>query len=157
MKKVSKLLFLLFFSLFGNCFSQSFEEKLLGKWKLTKDEGFEFFMNTPEAINSSKEEVETFVDWIEKVHDQTFMNFFSLDSMSSTIVDGKKIIQEKSLWNFRYADSVVTWQIRFHPKVLQVKVVKLTENELILVYLDADQKPVRFRNSYQKIKEDKEN
>ncbi len=157
MKKVFKLLFLLFFTLFTNGFSQSFEERLLGKWKLTKDEGFEFFMNTPEANNASKEEVETYVDWIEKVHEQTFMNFYSLDSMTSTIVDGKKIIQEISLWDFRMADSVVTWQIRFAPKVLQAKVVKLTENELILIYLDREQNLGVFRNSYQRIKEDEEN
>jgi len=60
--------------------------------------------------------MDKFYDLIKRLHNQTFKNFYSKDSMTSTILDRKGIIQEKSVWNIRQADSVLTWNIRF-PKI----------------------------------------
>jgi hypothetical protein len=124
---------------------------LLGKWKLTKDEDFEFFINAPESQNQPTDQQETFYDLVEKFHEQSYKNFFSLDVMTSTVLDGKNIIQEKSIWNVREADSVITWTSQFQPKVLQAKIIKLTENELILTYLLQDQTLGRFKTHYEKV------
>ncbi len=131
--------------------AQSLQEQLLGKWKQTKDEGYEFFINTPEAQNGPKEEMDKFYDLIKKYHDQSFKNFFSKDSMTSTIIDRTEIIQEKSVWNIREADSVITWNIRFAPKVLQAKVVKITDQKLILIYLNRDLTLGPFKTHYTKV------
>jgi hypothetical protein len=131
--------------------AQSLQEQLLGKWKQTKDEGYEFFINTPEAQNGPKEEMDKFYDLMKKYQDQSFKNFYSKDSMTSTIVDRTEIIQEKSVWNIREAGSVITWNIRFAPKVLQAKIVKITDQELILIYLNGDRTLGRFKTYYTKV------
>ena len=142
----------LFFIIFDSC-SQSLESKLLGNWKLTKDEGYEFFINSPEAQNRPSDQMESFFELMEKYHEQSNKNFFSLDSMSSTILDGKNVIQEKSVWNVRQADSVITWTSKFDPKVLQAKILKLTDNELILVYLIQGQTLGKFKTHYRKVED----
>tara|TARA_R110002020_G_scaffold194450_6_gene395308 strand:- start:2092 stop:2265 length:174 start_codon:yes stop_codon:yes gene_type:complete len=43
------------------------QEKLLGKWRLTKDEGFEFFINSPMAQNMPDDEMEKFYELMEKL------------------------------------------------------------------------------------------
>ncbi len=138
------------FFIFSDTCSQGLDTKLLGKWKLTKDEGFEFFINAPESQNQPADQQEAFFELMERFHDQSFKNFFSLDSMTSTVLDGKNILQEKSIWNVREADSVITWTSQFQPKVLQAKIIKLTENELILTYLLHDQTLGRFKTHYEK-------
>ena len=90
---------------------------------------------------------------IERLHNQTFKNFYSKDSMTSTILDRKEIIQEKSVWNIRQADSNITWNIRFAPKVLQAKVIKITNDELILIYLNGDKTLGYFKNFYRRVDE----
>tara|TARA_R110002020_G_scaffold194450_6_gene395307 strand:- start:1871 stop:2095 length:225 start_codon:yes stop_codon:yes gene_type:complete len=74
--------------------------------------------------------------------------------MTSTIIDRTEIIQEKSVWNLRKADSVITWTSRFAPKVLQAKVFKITDQELILIYLNRDRTPGRFKTFYKKVESD---
>lgn len=142
------------FFIFSDTCSQGLDTKLLGKWKLTKDEGFEFFINAPESQNQPADQQEAFFELMERFHDQSFKNFFSLDSMTSTVLDGKNILQEKSIWNVREADSIITWTSQFQPKVLQAKIIKLTENELILTYLLHDQTLGRFKTHYEKVEEE---
>jgi hypothetical protein len=88
--------------------AQSLQEQLLGKWKQTKDEGYDFFINSPEAQGRRKEELDKFYDLMKKHQDQSFKNFYRKDSMTSTIIDRTEIIQEKSVWDIREADSVIT-------------------------------------------------
>lgn len=142
------------FFIFSDTCSQGLDTKLLGKWKLTKDEGFEFFINAPESQNQPADQQEALFELMERFHNQSFKNFFSLDSMTSTVLDGKNILQEKSIWNVREADSVITWTSQFQPKVLQAKIIKLTENELILTYLLHDQTLGRFKTHYEKVEEE---
>jgi hypothetical protein len=142
------------FFIFSDTCSQGLDTKLLGKWKLTKDEGFEFFINAPESQNQPADQQEAFFELMERFHNQSFKNFFSLDSMTSTVLDGKNILQEKSIWNVREADSIITWTSQFQPKVLQAKIIKLTENELILTYLLHDQTLGRFKTHYEKVEEE---
>ena len=132
--------------------AQELEDRILGKWKLTKDEGYLFFINSPEAQSRPEDEMKKFYDLMENLHDQTYKNFYSKDSMTNTILDRTEIIQEKSIWNIREADSVITWQSKFAPKVLQAKVLKITNEELILVYLNRDQTIGRFKTHYKKVK-----
>lgn len=140
-------------SVFAKTNAQDLQEKLLGKWKLTKDEGYEFFINSLAAQTRPQDEMDKFYDLIERLHNQTFKNFYSKDSMTSTILDRKEIIQEKSVWNIRQADSVITWNIRFAPKVLQAKVIKITNDELILIYLNEDKTLGSFKNFYRRVDE----
>ncbi len=131
--------------------SQSLQEQLLGKWKQTQDEGYDFFINSPEAQSGLKEELDKFYDLMKKHQDQSSKNFYRKDSMTSTIIDRTEIIQEKSVWNIREADSVITWNIRFAPKVLQAKVIKITDQELIFIYLNGDWTLGRFKAYYNKV------
>ncbi|EAZ81166.1 hypothetical protein [Algoriphagus machipongonensis] len=150
MKRHTLLLGILIFSSIFTLQAQSLQENLLGKWKLTRDEGFEYVANSPEFMAGPQEEKDKFFDWMEEVHSKSYKNFYSLDSMTSTIVDRKEIIQEKSVWNVRKTDSVITWKIRFAPKVIQAKVIKITDQELILGYLNQDQTLGRFKTFYKK-------
>jgi len=131
--------------------SQSLQEQLLGKWKQTQDEGYDFFINSPEAQSGLKEELDKFYDLMKKHQDQSSKNFYRKDSMTSTIIDRTEIIQEKSVWNIREADSVITWNIRFAPKVLQAKVIKITDQELIFIYLNGGRTLGRFKTYYTKV------
>ena len=131
--------------------SQSLQEQLLGKWKQTQDEGYDFFINSPEAQSGLKEELDKFYDLMKKHQDQSSKNFYRKDSMTSTIIDRTEIIKEKSVWNIREADSVITWNIRFAPKVLHAKVIKITDQELIFIYLNGDWTLGRFKVYYNKV------
>ena len=126
MKRHTLFLSIFILSSFFTIQAQSLQERLLGKWKLTKDEGFEFFINSPTAQNRPDDEMEKFYDLMERFHDQSYKNFYSKDSMTVTIIDRTEIIQEKSVWNLREADSVITWNSTFAPKVLQAKVFRLS-------------------------------
>ena len=151
MKRHTLFLSFFIFSSYFTIQAQSLQESLLGKWKLTKDEGFEFFITSPTAQNRPDDEMEKFYDLMERFHDQTYKNFYSKDSMTSTIIDQTEIVQERSVWNVREADSVITWASKFAPKVLQAKVLKITDQELILIYLTRDQTPGQFKTIYKKV------
>ena len=92
-------------SVFAKTNAQDLQEKLLGKWKLTKDEGYEFFINSLAAQTRPQDEMDKFYYLIERLHNQTFKNFYSKDSMTSTILDRNEIIQEKSaVYEYKKAD-----------------------------------------------------
>ncbi len=148
MKALITTLILLFIS--STSFSQSLENQLLGKWKLTKDEGYEFFINSPEAQMGDAEQLESFMDMMEDYHANNYKNFYSLDSMTSTILDRREVVQEKSHWNVRAEDSVITWTSQFHPKVLQAKIHRINQEELVLIYLTQNQEPGQFQIHYKK-------
>lgn len=154
MKRQTLFLSIFIMSSFFKIQAQSLQESLIGKWKLTKDEGFEFFINSLTALNRPDDEMEKFYDLMERFHDQSYKNFYSKDSMNLTTIDRTEIIQEKSVWNVREADSVITWKSKFAPKVLQAKVIKITDQELILIYLNRDQTPGRFKTFYKKVEVD---
>lgn len=134
-----------------NCFSQTVKEQLLGKWKLNEDEGMEMFLNSSFTKQQPREEYNKTIEWTKQVFDNSYMNFYSLDSMTSTVIDRKEIIQDKSTWEIREADSVITYRIRFTPFIQQSKVLKITEDELILVYYNEKQKTEPFKSTYKKV------
>lgn len=131
--------------------AQNLQDQLLGKWKLTKDEGYLFFINSPTAQSRPEDEMNNFYDLMDRLHDQSYKNFYSRDSMTNTILNRTEIIQEKSIWNIREADSVITWQSKFAPKVLQAKIMKITDKELVLIYLNRGQSLGRFKTHYEKV------
>lgn len=134
-----------------SCFSQSLEEQLLGNWKLQHDEGMETFLNSPMIKQLPREDYLRNLEWTNKVLENSFMNFFSLDSMTSTIIDKREIIQDKSFWDIRKADSVITYRIRFFPYVQQSKVLRLTDKELVLIYFNEKEKAETFKSTYKKV------
>jgi hypothetical protein len=71
--------------------------------------------------------------------------------MTSTVIDRKDIIQDKWVWNIRKADSVITYQIRFPPFIQQSKVIKINENELVLVYINQKQNIQTLKSTYKKL------
>jgi hypothetical protein len=127
------------------------EEKLLGSWKLQKDEGMDMFLNSSFILQQPREEYNKTIEWTNKVKNNSYMNFYSLDSMTSTVIDRKEIIQDKSSWNIRKEDSVITYKIRFTPFIQQTKVLEITENELILVYYNDKRKVEPFKSIYKKV------
>jgi len=134
-----------------SCFSQSLEEQLLGNWKLQHDEGMEMFLNSPMIKQLPREDYLRNLEWTNKVLENSFMNFFSLDSMTSTIIDKREIIQDKSFWDIRKADSVITYRIRFFPYVQQSKVLRLTDKELVLIYFNEKEKAETLKSTYKKV------
>ena len=65
MKRHTLFLSIFILSSFFTIQAQSLQERLLGKWKLTKDEGFEFFINSPTAQNRPDDEMEKFYELME--------------------------------------------------------------------------------------------
>lgn len=151
MKQYTGLLIFLILIIASKSNAQDIQDQLLGKWKLTKDEGYLFFINSPDAQSRPEDEMEKFYELMDRLHDQSYKNFYSRDSMTNTILDRTEIIQEKSIWNIREADSVITWQSKFAPKVLQAKIMKINDKELVLVYLNRDQTLGRFKTHYEKV------
>jgi hypothetical protein len=143
-------LIFVFFSI-SNSFSQSLKEQLLGNWKLHHDEGMEMFLNSSFILQQPREEYNKTMEWTKQVFDNSYMNFYSLDSMTSTVMDRKEIIQDKSSWEFQESDSVITYKIRFTPFIQQSKVLKITSDELVLIYIDRKSKAETFKSTYRKV------
>jgi hypothetical protein len=151
MKTILLPLMLFYFATAVTSLGQSLEEQLLGKWKLVHDEGMEAFLNSPFILQQPREEYNKTVAVTNRVLENSYMDFYSLDSLTSTVIDRKDIIQDKSIWNIRKADSVITYQIRFPPYTQQSKVIKINEQELILVYISQKQNIQTLRSTYKKV------
>ena len=151
MRNLVAVAILLFLIVETNCFSQTLKEQLLGKWKLNEDEAMEIFLNSPLIKQQPKEAYNKTIEWTKQVFDNSYMNFYSLDSMTSTVIDRKEIIQDKSAWKIREADSVITYRIRFTPFIQQSKVLKITEDELVLVYYNKKRKVEPYKSKYKKV------
>ena len=131
-------------------FSQEIKKKLLGKWKLTKNEAYEFSILHSIPNNTDEAALADIMVWMDNVHENTFMDFFSLDSIKTTVVDKKEILQYADVWNVSEKDSIITWKSKFQPFVIQAKVVKVNEEILELKFL-INQKIGRFSTHFKKL------
>lgn len=82
------------------------------------------------------------------------LNFYSVDSLSTTIIDGFKILQDSSTWTLNEKDSVIWWTDRFTPKGQRMKILELDSENLVLQYLPSKNEEDGWKLFYTRLKED---
>ncbi|MFD2034258.1 hypothetical protein ACFSKL_05610 [Belliella marina] len=151
MKKKRLFLSILIGCITSIVFAQDLKRQLLGKWKLTKNEAYEFSILHSIPNHTDEAALVDIMAWMDDVHENTYMDFFSPDSLRSTLIDKKEIIQYADVWNVSDQDSIITWKTKFPPHVLQAKVIKVNDEILELKFLK-NQKVGRYSTHFKKLR-----
>lgn len=101
---------------------------LLGNWKLEKNEMALILLDAMQGSPKG-------YDLAQRALAEDRLNFYSSDSLSTTIIDGFKVLQDSSIWTLNEKDSVIWWTNRFTPEGQRMKVLELDSRYLVLEHL----------------------
>lgn len=123
-------------------YSQSeLKQNLLGNWKLEKNEMALILLDAMQGSPKG-------YDLAQRALAEDRLNFYSLDSLSSTIIDGFKVLQDSSIWTLNEKDSVIWWTDRFTPRGQRMKILELDSENLVLQYLPPNKQQRTLRLFY---------
>ena len=131
-----------------DAYSQSeLKQNLLGNWKLEKNEMATILLDAMQGSPKGN-------DLAQRALAEDRLNFYSGDSLSTTIIDGFEILQDSSIWTLNQRDSVIWWTNRFTPKGQRMKVLELDSENLVLQYLSSNPNAGPWKLFYSKLEDE---